>query len=1181
MFLKRLEIVGFKSFAERIAVDFVPGVTAVVGPNGSGKSNITDAIRWVLGEQSAKSLRGSKMEDIIFAGSASRKALNFAEVTLTLDNTKKALQTDYEEVSVTRRVFRSGDSEYLLNRQSCRLKDITELFMDSGLGREAFSIISQGKVDEILNSKAEDRRSIFEETAGVLKYKQRKKKAQFKLIETDDNLSRVLDILHELEGRIEPLEIQASIAKDYLNFAQELKEREVNLTVFDIERNEELRSQWAKQVHQAEQTLQVITNEREDVLEQLKNKRTELENLEVNLDALQDEAVTLTSDLERQEGRKLVLLEKENNAQQQVGKLTLAIKTAEQELAVLREKEKVCKQINLDKQLQVNNQKKERKRLELLLHTTSDELEQQIEQLKSDYIELLNEEAALKNEQRLLLQQTEKQQYHLKRVHEENGLVETQLKEAEKAEEQSNIKKQQAEQNLEQALQNFRNKKLRVDETVASYEKKRQLLFDGYQQLHTLRAKRDSLEELESEYNGYFHGVKELLKQRNLGKVEGVEGAIAELISIPKTYVQAIDTAIGGQAQHIVMRDNRSAQQAIAYLRTHLLGRATFLPLDTMKPRSVSAASLKLAAQHESFVATANTLVQADQRFHTIRDHLLGHIIVARDLKGANAIAKLLNYSYRVVTLDGDVINPGGSLTGGAAKKQSSVFTRKSDLENYKLSVRNLELELEKAEKIVNEIKLDKEKLEEQLESLRESGEQLRITQQQMAAEWSSAYSQAERLRDRYTSFTAQQQERGMDQQASEKRLQELEHQLASFKHQTNTIQEQIHQMTDLKTQTVKQKDTIQNQLGELFTSIAVTNEQLQQSGRDLQSLNESIEKAANQITSWKEELSWYTEEHESQSASDIDAEITRLAQAKMKHTVEIKNLRELRQQVNQSIRALEIQETHISEQFRNNLIQVEKSQFNLTKSEEALVSYHELLLEKYDLTYEEALAVYEEPEDSDKERTKIRLLKKSIDELGPVNLAAIEEFDSVQERYTFLTDQRNDLLEAQETLHQAISEMDVEMTERFSTTFFEIQHHFRIVFRQLFGGGQADLHLTNPDDMLETGIEIVAQPPGKKLQNLTLLSGGERALTAIALLFAILQTRPVPFCILDEVEAALDEANVVRYSTYLQQFSGETQFIVITHRKGTMEGADVLYGVTMQESGVSKLVSVKLEEYV
>lgn len=1181
MFLKRLEIIGFKSFAERIAVDFVPGVTAVVGPNGSGKSNITDAIRWVLGEQSAKSLRGSKMEDVIFAGSASRKPLNFAEVTLVLDNSKNVLQTEYEEVSVTRRVYRSGDSDYLLNRQSCRLKDITELFMDSGLGKEAFSIISQGKVDEILNSKAEDRRAIFEETAGVLKYKQRKRKAEYKLIETDDNLSRVRDILHELEGRIEPLQMQASIARDYLDFSSELKDREVAVTMFDMMEAMSTVTNDNQRLEELEQQSEQIAQEHQKLISQLAKLHEDLTEKEESLDEKQDLAVQVSSDLERQEGRKLVMLEKEQNAHQQSTKLQEAIRTAELEKSTLEQRQQQTSETLKEKKQLLSDKNAERKRLEHLLHSSVDELEEQIDRLKADYIEILNEEAALKNEQRMLDAQVEKQSFQWKRVEQEGQSLELELKQAEEKEESLRQIKEQTEEDVNRAVSEFQNLKKEYDQLVSSYETKRQLLFEGYQQLQGLKARRDSLEDLEAEFTGYFQGVRELLKLREKNEMPGLLGAVAELMTIPAEYVQAIDTAIGAQAQHLVMTDAKSARQGIAYLKSKHLGRATFLPLDTMKPRSIHPNPLRYAKQHEDFIATANELVQTDAPFEIIRDHLLGHIVVAKTLKGANEIAKQLNFAYRVVTLEGDVVNPGGSLTGGAAKKQSSVFSRKAELTKLVSSVNKLEKELQKAEHALQRVKELKFEKETNLESLRDLGEKQRISQQQALSDWNSALLLVERLRDRYQNYSLQQQEQGSDHQEARQRIEAIQGQLDTYRESGKELTLQIDELTSLKTESVKQRDTIQNQLSELMTSVAVLREQVHQLERDHTSITESLDKAHTQIQSWGEELEWYQNDAGGQSLPEVEATIEQLKQQKQVLSDQISALRADRQRYQQLIRSLQLEETTIREKQQHTSIQIEKLQLHIEQKQEVMKKGHELLEDRYETTYEEALSTFSPPEDPEKERVKIRLLKKSIDELGPVHLGAVEEYEQVRERYDFLHEQREDLLAAKETLHEAITEMDVEMTERFSTTFFAIQEHFRTVFRKLFGGGQADLVLTDPSNMLETGIEIVAQPPGKKLQNLSLLSGGERALTAIALLFAILQTRPVPFCILDEVEAALDEANVVRYSSYLKQFSGDTQFIVITHRKGTMEGADVLYGVTMQESGVSKLVSVKLEEYV
>jgi len=1043
MFLKRLEIVGFKSFAERIAVDFVPGVTAVVGPNGSGKSNITDAIRWVLGEQSAKSLRGTKMEDVIFAGSDSRKPLNFAEVTLVLDNNSHALQTDYEEVSVTRRVYRSGDSEYLLNRQTCRLKDITELFMDSGLGKEAFSIISQGKVDEILNSKAEDRRAIFEETAGVLKYKQRKKKAEFKLLETDDNLNRVLDILHELESRIEPLQIQASVAKDYLEFAAELKTREIGLTLHDIHEAEQSKDKLVTAIEEASSVSESTRLEREQYSEKLHASRKQLAILEQQVDDLQDEAVAVSSKLERQEGRKLVLEEKQNNRAQQVGKLQASLEVAKQEALQLSDK---LQRMNEQKQKQTNQMKElkaKRSKLEQFVHTSAADLDNQLDSLKSDYIELLNEEAGLKNEQRLLHQQSEKQQLHLKRFTDEVSEIEQQLKLARATHQEATAKKHTVDTDVEKTLQHYKQQQTIFNSHTEAFEKKRQLLFEGYQQLHQLRAKRDSLAELEVEFSGYFYGVKELLKQRDQQQLEGIRGAVAEILIIPPSYVTAIDTAIGGQAQHVVMENTRTAQRAISFLKQNRLGRATFLPMDVIKERHVQSFQLQKIAEHPAFIATANTLVSCEPEYAAIRDNLLGTILVAKDLNGATELAKLINNSYRIVTLEGDVVHPGGSLTGGATKKQSSVFTRKADLENYSQLVAKLENDLARAEKSVSTAKEETAAHQLKLESLRETGENLRLEQQTIYAELASATTLVEKWQDKFDDFHLQQQEHGDDREQATKRLLEIEKLLAQLKEKSSFIQQEIHSLTELKTKSVEQKDAIQNQLGELLTELAVASERQQQVDRDVAALTESSAKASTQIQAWEDELSWYQTGHDNQTADELASEIQQLADQKVSLTEKIREQRELRAACNQQIRSTELQEEDAAARLRNVSISYEKLLVQKEQLEKNLTQYYEVLSDVYEMDYSFALANYTLPEDSERERSKIRLLKKSIEELGPINLSAIDEFEQVNERYLFLTEQRTDLLQAKETLHEAIAEMDEEMTERFSTTFYEIQKCF------------------------------------------------------------------------------------------------------------------------------------------
>lgn len=1181
MFLKRLEVIGFKSFADRIGIDFVPGVTAVVGPNGSGKSNVTDAIRWVLGEQSAKSLRGAKMEDVIFAGSESRKPLNFAEVTLILDNADERLPLDYNEISVTRRVFRSGDSEYLLNKQSCRLKDITDLFMDSGLGKEAFSIISQGRVDEILNSRPEDRRSIFEEAAGVLKYKLRKKKAEHKLFETDDNLHRVLDILHELDGRLEPLHMQASAATDYLRMSEELKEVDLGLISFDLNRIEKLLNEVKLEVDAHEKLRKELDQSIEKLEVDLLSIKGELTEQDQVIDDAQESLVEASSEHERWGGRKLLLAEKRQNMDQQMEKLQFTIEELEADKSqltkILAEKQKGM----AEHKVELRSVQHEVKQLDQLLKQSSAEIELEIEDHKSTYIDLLNEEATVKNELKHLENQLLQQNQFKDKMSSEHKQIATDLK-------QVGEHKREVEQQLE-LIRNQLEAKLTIYKELQGsslkdkdiLESKQKILYQAYQHQQQLKARKESLEALEADFSGFFQGVKEVLVARESGQLTGITGAVAELIQVKSEYAKALETALGGAMQHIVTETDQDARKAIAFLKNKRSGRATFLPKSVMKSRKIQAEGLRSVMGHPSFIQTADQLVTFDHSSTSIVENLLGNVIVVKDLQGASQIAKSIQYRYRVVTLDGDIVNAGGSLTGGFTKQQSSVFSRKAELDELSVKLTAMDQSIQTAEIQVATLKKSIERQATELESVRTESEEGRVKELEISSNLRELETTFKRLNERVLISNSETKDvSSRYQQAAEKKNQ-AKQRLDELKVELDTINETILRLTSLKSKTLSERDQLTEKMAELRSKQAVLTEQVKVSEQSVAELQENEHKVSQKLDHSIEEMKWY-ESGDNQlgpTPEEIDNQLNDWTIKKETLTQLIMSGREKRAQIHIQLQQLELllkknQHLHSQQLHALRAAEVKMNRYELEQA--ALFSQLE---ENYHLSADDLELPDSDAFEEDVARKKVKLLKQSIEELGPVNVAAIDEFDRVSERHSFLTDQRQDLLDAKETLHEAIKEMDEEMTARFSDTFKAIRTQFSRVFRELFGGGQADLILTDPTDMLETGIEIIAQPPGKKRQNLSLLSGGERALTAIALLFAILNIRPVPFCILDEVEAALDESNVVRYSQYLKKFSHDTQFIVITHRKGTMEGADVLYGITMQESGISKLVSVKMQE--
>ncbi|MFT9599199.1 chromosome segregation protein SMC [Mesobacillus sp.] len=1181
MFLKRLDVVGFKSFAERISVEFVPGVTAVVGPNGSGKSNITDSIRWVLGEQSAKSLRGAKMEDIIFAGSDSRKPLNFAEVTLTLDNEDQSLPLDYNEVSVTRRVYRSGDSEYLINKQNCRLKDIVDLFMDSGLGREAFSIISQGRVEEILNSKPEDRRTIFEEAAGVLKYKSRKKKAESKLFETQENLNRVTDIIHELEGQVEPLKIQASIAKDYLQQKEELEQIEVALTAFEIE---DLHGRW-------EQLSKQLVHHKEDEIKQsavLQKKEAEIEKMRDQLAAL-DESVSdlqnvllhASEELEKLEGRREVLKERKKNASQNKGQLEKNIEELTSSVALLEKKKAEYEESVVALSGEASALQKDLQEKQEQLKLYSEDVELKIDSIKSDYIEVLNEQAGAKNEKIYIEQQLQQQAAKGSKLDNENDRFVSIRDEINGKKAEIEKKVVSSQQELEEQARIYFEEQKKLESLRNNYDKQEKTLYQAYQYLQQAKSKKEMLEEMEEDYSGFFQGVKEVLKARDT-RLQGIEGAIAELIHVPKQYETAIETALGGAMQHIVVQSEENARAAIQFLKQKSFGRATFLPLSIIKGKYLASSQLALLSGNSAYIGTAADLIQFDQKYAEVVKSLLGNVVIARDLKGANEIAKMLQYRSRIVTLDGDVVNPGGSMTGGAVKqKSSSLLSRKGELEELTNKLADMEEKTRLLESKVKSLKAETQASEARLEELRKTGEELRFKQQSLKGDLREVELEQKNINERLSVYDSEKTQLDSDKEKLESRLVELEGLLAKYREDLIQFDKEIERLTELKNSNSTSKDTLISEISDLKISLASKKEQLSHVKEKLDSAVLQAEEQSRKLEILKEDLSLLSSEMTDSSSGETQLEeaakrklqdkneTLRLISSRRNERLELQNRLEDQELESKELRRLlkGINEVLKDEEVKLNRLDVELENKLAHLREEYLLSF-EAAKEQYPLTIP-----------ADEARRRVKLIKMAIEELGTVNLGAIEEYERVSERYEFLLEQRNDLQEAKDTLFLVIEEMDHEMKKRFEKTFTAIRSHFESVFQALFGGGRADLRLTQPEDLLNTGVEIVAQPPGKKLQNLGLLSGGERALTAIALLFSILKVRPVPFCILDEVEAALDEANVYRFAQYLKKYRDETQFIVITHRKGTMEEADVLYGVTMQESGVSKLVSVRLED--
>ena len=1181
MYLKRIETIGFKSFADKTVVEFEQGVTAVVGPNGSGKSNISDAIRWVLGEQSAKSLRGGKMEDIIFAGTSTRKPLNFAEVTLVLDNSCGSLPIDYEEVSITRRVYRTGDSEYLINKQKVRLKDVVDLIMDTGIGHDSLSIISQDKVKAIVEARVEDRRVIIEEAAGVLKYKMRKKEATRKLESTSDNLSRVQDIIFELEDQVEPLRKQSEQAEKYMVLKQECSDSEISVLAYDIKTlNDQMErsKKERKDVEFEHVSINVkIANDerRRDTLKQ--NQQAQ----ERQLEQLQADLVETSEWIQKLQGQRDVLKERHKNASsnkeelaEQQAQLESRLETSQVELKTAEEAMTKTKTLLETKQSQLQKVSEEYQHLE-------ENLKIQLDTTRDAYFEDVNRLASVKNQYIAINQQIKRTETTLERINEdeEKALLDRDAL----VQEQETFKAQygkfetslKEKRDLYQQL--YKEHQQRLKQAEMETNRHRHLTH----QLDKMNNRLQWLEDAQKDFSGFNEGVKKILKAREQGQVSGIEGAVAELVTVPKELELAMDVVLGPVMQQIVTTNDDSAKKAIDFLKKHHAGRATFLPLNVIKSRLLPLDVQNRIQGNQDVVGVASQLVGYDQRYRQIVENILGNIIVTKDLNVAKNLAKQLNYRYRIVTLEGDVINAGGAMTGGAVKRQgSSLLRQKNEIEDCQRQIQQLTDELEQSKVLQEEWAQTVKQSEKELQKVQLAGERLKekmseVNQQKLAFEYRE---KSQNEREQLLRIERREHEAELKQlveknnQLAEDRL-VLEQRIEEAKATIETLEEQLEQQEELKSQLLQQ-------MTELKVDVAKLETALHNECATFERLKGETEQARTRL---KELLDKIAESEQALLGNDdevVQLEAN-LAEKKEKREGIIEQIQDQRvtlTKVSQELETLEreVRESHkVQQKMAESLNQLDVSIGKVDVEMDIMIKKLE---EEYQMTFDHANENYPLKGSIEEIKSRIRSIKGQIAALGEINVGAIQEYQRVKERYDFLTTQRDDLIEAKATLEETINEMDQEMTVKFKETFDLVREQYMEIFKKLFGGGSADLVLTDPHDLLHTGVEIIAQPPGTKLKTSNLLSGGQKALTSIALLFAILKVRTVPFCVLDEVEAALDEANVARYANYLKAFSNETQFIVITHRKGTMEKADVLYGVTMQERGVTKLVSVRMD---
>lgn len=1184
MYLKRLELQGFKSFPEKIKLEFNKGITAVVGPNGSGKSNISDAVRWVLGEQSAKSLRGAKMEDVIFSGTSSRKPLGFAEVSIIIDNEDNDLPLDYSEITITRRVYRLGESGFFINGTPCRLKDIYELFMDTGIGREGYSIIGQGQIEEILNSKGEDRRVLFEEAAGIVKYKNRRNDSLSKLEREKQNLIRVTDIISELESKLEPLKTQSEKAKMYLALTEKLKLVKINIFLNEVKKSEEL-------LKEIKENILIIINQEQFELEKEKNLFAEHSILKENiskfdetLKLLNDELGEIRSQIEQKENDIKLLHEKNNFIDSEINRLDSEEIKKQETIDDYENEKKILENKHLEN-LQILKEKniflEEKQKLFDSLNEQMSESQIQIEKYNKNIAdETLNTNNLNSYLQRLTIMY-EGFESRKEQIISETNAIEEKIEFNTKSKidiENKIITVKNSLSYLENDLKSINSEKevMTIERNNANNENAKIIKL-----LSETESRHKVIKELEDDYEGYFKSTKAILKDKksNKEKYKGIHGAIGEIVSVSAKYETAIEIALSGYVQNIVTETEEDAKIAIEFLKISKEGRATFLPLSVIKSKSLPNQSE--IENIPGVCGIAKDLIEYDKKYENIMSNLLGRVIICDNIDNAIIISRKYNNSLKIVTLNGDLINSGGAMTGGSiAKKATSIFSRSRELSE--LSVKITELKKQN-EQLVNQI----QKIEKQISIIKVQFTEKQTLFHQRDMENASLTQTYEQLNEVLVNLIEKQNDfkiedvelmeqivkTNEDIRNHSNLLCESEEKICKIKNDLTIFQSGLMQYSKSRESKITELTDIKVVISALTQDIKAIEHNINRIERDI-----SISKLNTEEFICEKNKKEYTKKQNIENITYEQDNISKLKliqNNKINKTLEVSNKREL---INSNIEKIESDEREQTQLISK--IQNEKTRLELKSKqmEEENRRIFDTMWNEYEITYQQAIK-YEKLEDSITNLYKLdSKYKNEIKNLGIINIGAIYEYKEIKERFDFLTIQKNDIIDAEVKLKDIIYELTKLMEVQFIEQFKIISENFNSVYSEIFEGGKAYLQFSDLENVLESGIEIIAKPPGKNLQNMNLLSGGERALTAIALLFAILKMKPSPFCILDEIESALDDSNVKRYANYLKKFSSNTQFILITHRKGTMVAADILYGVTMQEQGVSKLVSVELK---
>ena len=1173
MYLKSIEMQGFKSFADKTKVVFDRGVTAVVGPNGSGKSNITESLRWALGESSAKSLRGGKMPDVIFAGTENRNPLNFASVVVTLDNSSGFIVNKNKEIKVERHIYRSGDSEYLIDGQKVRLRDIHDLFMDTGLGRDSFSIISQGRVEAIFNSKPEERRAIFEEAAGVLKYKTRKKETESKLAQAQGNLDRLDDIIYELDNQVKPLEKQAQTAKKFLELDGQRKELYLDVLVAQLSLGKEKLSEKEAELESVKTELTSYYKQRSELEQENQSLKEKRHRLSVQLDREQAvllDVTKLISDLERKiEVHKLESSQNESSRQEAQARLENLLTRREQLEEQIEQKQGVLEQLENS----LSSLKEDIAAVDREISYFSEDPDQVLDHLREQYVALMQEEAEASNRLTKIQQDIANQISLSESKSEDLARLQTEKQTAQEELDKSRKSLEEADHELRQLLERYQTKKSELDQVQATYQSEQGRLFDLLDQLKGKQARQSSLEAILKNHSNFYAGVKAVLQEApSLG---GIIGAVSEQLTFDTRYQTALEIALGGASQNVIVEDEATAKRAIAFLKEKRQGRATFLPLTTIKPRQLSGQQISLLESSDGFLGLASDLVTYQPNLDVIFQNLLGTIAIFDTIDHANKAARATKFQVRMVTMDGAEIRPGGAFAGGSNRNNSTTFI-KPELDALLGEIAELSSQLQEQESLVAAKKTSLDQTREALETIKADGEEARLNQQSARIHQEQAENRLAQLSVQYDLQMSQVSPTiltELDEEATKEAAN-----VQALNEKKIALEQQINQVRDNRDSIQESLQKLQTQKGQLTLVQAEATSQRRFEQIDMRRLQEEkattekdiaiLEDLINQKVVALEDTTIELLEEQLQAASDKQSQTNQIL-IRLKFELE-----DIDGQFEDLEERLQQARTKNDDLIRKQA----KLEADCEQAGDTLRTLLGNLTEHFKLSFEAAQSQAKAVENLASAEQNLKNLERAIRALGPVNLDAIEQYDEVNNRLTFLNEQRTDILSARDLLLDTIHEMDDEVKERFKVTFEAIRESFKQTFKQMFGGGSADLILTE-NDILTAGVEISVQPPGKKIQSLNLMSGGEKALSALALLFSIIRVKTIPFVILDEVEAALDEANVKRFGDYLNRFDKESQFIVVTHRKGTMAAADAIYGVTMQESGVSKIVSVKLKD--